>query len=141
MPLPRPDLMTSLILRTDFDDEGAWDSLRAAVDAAGEYPRATYVSDRRFAGAEVPAVLAEEAAADADDRIGDVFLADTTTMSDPERPLLAVDLSYKPGRTFRVPARWFPDVAAHLSVAQLTFADYAEAVDGSGTFRGFAEGR
>ncbi|MEU5216845.1 hypothetical protein AB0G79_11715 [Streptomyces sp. NPDC020807] len=141
MPLPRPDHLTSLILRTDFDDEGAWDAVCAVVEAGAEHPRATFVSDRRFAGAGVPAVLAEEAAADADDRVGDVFLADTTTMSDPERPLLAVDLSYKPGRTFRVPARWFPDVAAHLGVAQLTFADYADAADGSGTFRGFAEGR
>ncbi|WP_157856524.1 MULTISPECIES: DUF6924 domain-containing protein [Streptomyces] len=48
MSLPQPDDLTSLVLRTDFGDEGAWDLVRAAVDAAGEYSFATYVSDLRF---------------------------------------------------------------------------------------------
>ncbi|MER7112500.1 DUF6924 domain-containing protein [Streptomyces sp. NPDC000229] len=140
MPLPQPDDLTSLVLRTDFSDEGAWDAVRAALDAAGEYPLATYVSELRFAGVEVQALLDEEVAADEDDQIVYLFLADATTMNDPGHTLLAVDLSDEPGRTFRVPARWFPNISANLSIANMDFAEFADAADGSGTFRGFDEG-
>ncbi|MCM1974564.1 hypothetical protein [Streptomyces sp. G1] len=140
MPLPHPDDLTSLVLRTDFGDEGAWDVVRAVLDAAGEYPHATYVSDLCFADVDVQALVDEEAAAEEDDQIVYVFLADTTTMGDPGHPVLAVDLSDEPGRTFRVPVQWFPDVAANLSIANMDFADFADAADGSGTFRGFEGG-
>ncbi|MFE5510467.1 DUF6924 domain-containing protein [Streptomyces sp. NPDC056529] len=139
MPLPQPDDLTSLVLRTDFGDEGAWDSVRIALDAADEYPHATYVSELRFADAGVQALMAEEAAADEDEQIVHMFLADATTMKDPGHPLLAVDLSDEPGRTFRVPARWFPDISANLSISNMDFAEFADAADESGTFRGFDE--
>jgi hypothetical protein len=137
VPLPQPDDLTSLVLRTDFGDEEAWDAVRAALDAAGEYPHATCVSELRFAGLGVQAVMAEEAAAGEDEQIFSLFLADAATMKDSGHPLLAVDLSDEPGRTFRVPARWFPDISANLSIANMDFAEFADAADGSGTFRGF----
>ncbi|MFB6510884.1 DUF6924 domain-containing protein [Streptomyces virginiae] len=140
MPLPQPDDLTSLVLRTDFGDEGAWDALRAALDASGEYPHATYVSELRFTGVGVQVLVDEEAAADEDEQIVYLFLADAATMEDPGHPLLAVDLSDEPGRTFRVPTRWFPDISANLSIANMDFAEFADAADGSGTFRGFDEG-
>ncbi|WP_051813651.1 hypothetical protein [Kitasatospora sp. MBT63] len=140
MPLPQPDDLTSLVLRTDFGDEGSWDALRAALDGADEYPHATCVGEPRFAGVDVQALMAEEAAADEDEQIVHLFLADAATMNEPGHPLLAVDLSDEPGRTFRVPARWFPDVSANLSIANMDFADFADAADASGTFRGFDEG-
>ncbi|MFE5941985.1 DUF6924 domain-containing protein [Streptomyces sp. NPDC056480] len=140
MPLPQPDDLTSLVLRADFGDDGAWGAVRAALDAAGDHPHATYVSEPRFAGVGVQDLVAEEAAADEDDQIVYVFLADEARMKDPGHTLLAVDLSDEPGRTFRVPARWFPDISANLSIANVDFADFADAADGSGTFRGFDEG-
>ncbi|MFI6985263.1 DUF6924 domain-containing protein [Embleya sp. NPDC050154] len=140
MPLPLPDDLTSLVLRTDFGDEGAWNAVRVALDAVDEYPHATCVSDRRFADVGVQVLLDEEAAAEDDDRIFHLFVADTTTMEDPVHPFLAVDLSDQPGRTFRVPVRWIPDVSANLSIGNMDFAEFAEAADGSGTFRGFDEG-
>ncbi|MEU7071755.1 hypothetical protein AB0B30_06305 [Streptomyces narbonensis] len=140
MPLPQPDDLTSLVLRTDFGDDGAWDAVRAALDAADEYPHATYVSEPRFAGVGIQALMEEEAAADEDDQIIHVFVADAATMKDADHSLLAVDLSDEPGRTFRLPAQWFPDVSANLSIANMDFADFADTVDGSGTFRGFDEG-
>jgi hypothetical protein len=142
MPLPYPDDLTSLVLRTDFGDDEAWDVFRTALDAADDHVHATYVSDPRFAGASVQDLVDEEAAAEEDDQIVHVFLADAQAMGDPAHPLLlAVDLSDdEPGRTFRLPARWFPDVSANLSIANMGFADFADATDGTGTFRGFGEG-
>nr|WP_089013655.1 hypothetical protein [Micromonospora inositola] len=58
-------------------------------------------------------------------------------MADDEHPLLAVDLYDEPGRTFRVPPRWYAEVSANMSIANMDFADFADAADESGTFRGF----
>lgn len=140
MSLPQPDDLTSLVLRTDFDDEGAWDAVRAALDAADVYPHATYVSEVRLAGVGIQTLVDDEAGADEGDQNTYVFLADAVTMRDPDHSLLAVDLSDEPGRTFRVPARWFPDVSANLSIANMDFAEFADAADGTGTFRGFDVG-
>ncbi|MEU6814617.1 hypothetical protein [Streptomyces sp. NPDC046860] len=140
MPLPQPDDLTSLVLRTDFGDEAAWSAVKAALDAAGDHLHATYVSEPRFADVGVQALLDEEAAADEDEQIVHMFLADAATMKSPGHPLLAVDLSDEPGRTFRVPVRWFPDISANLSIANMDFAEFADAADASGTFRGFDEG-
>ncbi|MER5486196.1 hypothetical protein ABT024_23710 [Streptomyces sp. NPDC002812] len=140
MPLPKPGDLTSLVLRTHFGDEAAWDVLRSAIDGACEYSGATYVSDHRFAGAEVRALVDQEVAAEEDKRIGHAFLADATAMADPVHLRLAVDLWAEPGRTFRVPVRWFPDVSANLSLSNMDFAEVADLADGSGVFRGFGSG-
>ncbi|MCX5402555.1 hypothetical protein OHA37_01480 [Streptomyces sp. NBC_00335] len=137
MPLPQPHDLTSLVLRTHFGDEGAWDALRAAVEGADEWSHATHVSDLRFAQADVRALVDEAAAAEEQVGITHLFLADATAMDDPVHPLLAVDLWIEPGRTFRVPVRWFPAVSANLSLSNMDFAEYADLADGSGTFRGF----
>ncbi|PTH86856.1 hypothetical protein C9J60_21920 [Streptomyces sp. A244] len=140
MPLPQPHDLTTLVLRTDFGDDAAWEALCAALDGADEHPCATRVSDPRFAGAGVRALLAEESAAAEDERICEVFLADATALAGPEHPLLAVDLFTEPGRTFRVPVRRYPEMSANLSIANMDFAEYADAADASGTFRGFGDG-
>ncbi|MET9681895.1 DUF6924 domain-containing protein [Streptomyces coeruleorubidus] len=139
MPLPQPDDLTTVVLRTDFSDDAAWDALCAALDDTDPDPCATRVSDPRFAGVGIEALLAEESAAEEDERICEVFLADATALADPEHRLLAVDLFSEPGRTFRVPVRRYPGVSANLSIANLSFADYADAADASGTFRGFGD--
>jgi hypothetical protein len=135
MPLPRPADLTSLVLRTDFTDPAAWHALGAAIDAADEYLTATCVSDRRFDGADPRALVAENAGAEDAEKVPEVFLADATTLSDPSFPLLAVDLSGEPGRSFRVRAEWFPGLAAGLGVPDGGFAARARLVDASGVLR------
>nr|WP_146752941.1 hypothetical protein [Micromonospora saelicesensis] len=76
-------------------------------------------------------------AASHEDRLTYLFLADATTMADVERPLLALDLAEEPGRTFRVPPRWYADVSANLTIANMDFAEFANAIDRSDTYRGF----
>jgi hypothetical protein len=41
---------------------------------------------------------------------------------------------------FRVPVRWYPGLSADPGIANRGFADYAEAADASGTFRGSGDG-
>ncbi|MBY8881893.1 DUF6924 domain-containing protein [Actinacidiphila acidipaludis] len=132
MPLPAPKDLTSTILRTDFRDEAAWSAVRAAIAAADGSPHATYVSDPRFTDVSIQALIDEEDAADEDDKLTYVFLADAITMTDASSPLLAVDLYDEPGRTFRVPADRYAEISANLSIANSDFADFADEADASG---------
>ncbi|MGW3358617.1 DUF6924 domain-containing protein [Streptomyces bungoensis] len=138
MALPGGDGEFSLVLRTDFSDDAAWSAVCAELEAAEEYSIAVLEDDPRFSGATVEALLDEEAAAAEADKVFYVFLADAFTMTDPEHRLLAVDLADEPGRTFRVPPRWFPDISVNLGLANVDFAEFADEVDGSGTYRGLS---
>jgi hypothetical protein len=140
MSLPQPDDLTSLVLRIDFSDDAAWEALQAAIDGTNEYRQATYVSDPAYAGVTVQALVNADATADDEDKLTYLFLADAVTMADEERALLAVDLYDDPGRTFRVPPRWYADVSANLCIANMDFVDFSDAVDASGTYRGFDDG-
>jgi hypothetical protein len=135
--LPSPDDLTSLVLRTDFSDDAAWDELRAVLRSEGAHRSATYVSDPAYAGATIQALVEADAAADEDDRLTYLFLADDIAINDDDHLLLAVDLAEEPGRTFRVQPAAFTDVSANLAIANMDFADFADAAEDSGTFRGF----
>ncbi|MEE6258144.1 DUF6924 domain-containing protein [Plantactinospora sonchi] len=137
--LPQPDDLTSLLLRTDFRDDAAWDEVVTAVNGQEEYPHATCVSDPAYAEVSVQRLVEIDTAAGDDAALTYLFLADATTMTDDERPLLAVDLYDEPGRTFRVPPQWFAEISANLCIANLDFADFADDVDASGTYRGLGE--
>ncbi|GAB3905050.1 DUF6924 domain-containing protein [Kibdelosporangium lantanae] len=139
MSLPQPDDLTSLVVRTDFSSDVAWEAVRAAVDSCDEYPQATYVSDRTYAGATVSALVDVDAAAAEEHKVAYLFLADEVTMAHTEHPLLAVDLYDEPGRTFRVPPLYFADISANLSISNMDFADFADAVDAAGVYRGFGK--
>ena len=135
-PLPEPADLASLVMRTDFTDDMAWEALKAALEASHS-GGATYVCDPAYAGVSVQTLVAADAAAADEEKLTYLFLADATTMTGDERSLLAVDLYEEPGRTFRLPPRWYGDVSANLSIANMDFADFADAADESGTFRGF----
>lgn len=138
MVLPQPEDLTSLVLRVDFTDDVAWEAIRAAITGAHEYLTATFVSDPVFADVSVEALVEAVAAASEDEKLTYVFIADAVAMVDEEHPLLVVDLFDEPGRSFRVPPRWFADVSANLAIANLDFEEFADATDGLSTFRGFA---
>jgi Domain of unknown function (DUF6924) len=133
--LPQPDDLTSLVIRTGMGDDRAWTALRTEVEACHEtgYRFATWISDPAFQGVTVDELVD----VDADRKVFYLFLADDFCLADVEHRMLAVDLNREPGRTFRVPPRWFADISANLSIANMDFAEFADAVDESGTHRGF----
>jgi hypothetical protein len=68
-----------------------------------------------------------------------VFLVDSVTMTDPEHPVLVVDLWEDPGRTFRVVPEQFSSVETTLSDSHVDFSDVADNASPDGVFRGFAD--
>jgi hypothetical protein len=67
------------------------------------------------------------------------FLADRIALTEPEQPVLVVDLYDEPGRIFRVISRQLWGVENNLSIANLDFSEFADNADPDGIFRGFPQ--
>ena len=137
-PLPKleENSFESLVLRTDFSDDAVWAALCEKMRAPqGDFRADLHcVSDPDFAGltAEGLTALAERS-----DYLGFAFLVDTTALVHPDSPILVVDLDAEPGRTFRVVPSEMWSVQNNLAIANMDFADFADAADADGIFRGF----
>jgi hypothetical protein len=127
-----------LVLRTDFSDESAWKSFCTALQNPDDEfsPELDFVSGLAFDGLtaqDLPSKLSE------DSTHTFAFIVDQETLAHSAHPVLVVDLSKKPVRTFRVIAAALGDVANNLSIANMDFEDFAKAADKDGVFRGFSQ--
>lgn len=123
----------SVLVRTWFGDDGAWDSLLAAVrtpSAEGFLATVTPVDDPALAGLDVDGLKQRQTS-------GAIvsFLADETTLTDPEQPILAVCVL--PGAADRLPFRVVPaalwSVENNINLGNMDWADFAR----DDVFRGF----
>ena len=132
---PTGDLQV-LLVRTDFGDDHAWEEIRAAaVSFHGPFQADVLpVDDRRFDGLTVErlAALVPEGQAPFY-----VFLVDREALGLPDRPVLVVNLFEPRGRSFRVVPAQLWSVQANLSLANMDWEEFADAVDDDGVFRGF----
>ena len=131
-----PETENSLVLRTDYSDDAAWERVREAISApVGDFRAyVTFVSDpglRDLTPAEILGRLPR------DFQHSFIFVVDDTTLRHAEHPLLVVDLFDERGRTFRVIPTEAWSVENNLSIANMGFDDFAESVDPDGVFRGF----
>ena len=134
---PIPKTEHSLLLRVDYADDAAWNALCAAIQQpVGEFRAyVTPVSDPAYDGATVAEIV--RLASDPDRRFA--FLADRIALADREHPLLVVDMGHEPGRTFRTIPSEAWSVENNLSIANMDFEEFAEAVEEDGVFRGFPQ--
>jgi hypothetical protein len=145
--LHNPNGGTSLLVRTDFNDDERWREIALAAmapEGSGmeDFPifevGLTCIDHRDNDGLTVDDLVA---------RIGYdppyyAFIADAVTMRHPEMAILVVDcgrtdFGHEPGRTFRVIPEQMQSVENNLSIANMDFRDFADAVDDDGVFRGF----
>jgi hypothetical protein len=144
-----PDL-GALLVRTDFTDDDAWDQARD--EATREYGPDGFrayvepVSDPQWAGATWESV--KDAAPVDDEGPCVLFIADGITFASPDHPILVVDLDEKilsvaefPEIADRTPFRCVPSelwgVENNLSISNMDWEEFADAVGGDGVFRGF----
>ncbi|MFD9323389.1 DUF6924 domain-containing protein [Streptomyces sp. NPDC060053] len=132
-----PCTLEALVVRTDFSEDGAWDSVREALfspNKDGFLANVALVDDRQY-----EALTLEQAL----DLIPTeyqhplVVLADSVTVASTERPLLVMDLRAERGHCVRVVAAELWSIENNLSDANMDFEEFADAVDGDGVFRGF----
>lgn len=134
-----PDTGNPVLLRTDFSDDAAWASLCKATQSPSAedfQAKIDCVSDRSFDGLAVKQVVSLTQGGSSHSF---AFMADRLTITDSERPILVVDLTHEPGRTFRVIPSQTWAVENNLSLANMDFSEFADNVDPDGVFRGFSK--
>jgi hypothetical protein len=128
----------ALVVRTDFSDESVWAQIQKEMEAPVARFRASlsFLSDPAFEGLTAGELTSLR-------RRGPyrtyLFAVDQETVSNPEHPILVVDLVDEPGRAFRVRPRETQSVENNLSICNMDLAEFAESVDVDGVFRGFPE--
>lgn len=134
-----PGTGNPVLLRTDFSDDAAWVALCKAARAPSEegfQANIDCVSDRSFDGLAVEQVVALAGNGSGHPL---AFVADRLTVTDPEQPVLVVDLAHESGRTFRVIPSQMWAVENNLSLANMEYAEFADNADPDGVFRGFSK--
>jgi hypothetical protein len=130
-----PTSENALLIRTDFSDQSAWQKLKAAVSEPGDpfIFNMEIVDDHAYSGATVEKVM-EALPEDYPHSI--IVVADVATISQPDYPLLVVDLLEERGRQFRAVAAQVASIDNNLSIANMGFEEFAGLVNESGVFRG-----
>lgn len=131
-----PESDDSLVLRTDFSDDAAWEEVRTAISVpVGDFQAyVELVDDREYEDMtvdELTSLVSEQS------NLTEIYVVDVLTIADPEHPVLVVDVCDEPGRTFRVIPTEMWCVENNLSVANMDWEDFAESLDENGVFRGF----
>ncbi|MFD8725539.1 DUF6924 domain-containing protein [Streptomyces sp. NPDC059629] len=138
--IPGRNEFDALVVRTDYDDDRAWQDVTAALLEPwgdGAYEACVhFVDDPAWADAPLDQILPVVCV---DENLSVVFLADRTTMRTEGHPLLAVttltreecldDEDYEQltefGTEFRTTPAGVHDVHANLSIGNLGFEEYA----------------
>jgi hypothetical protein len=133
-----PATEDSLVLRTDFSDDSAYQLLCAAIqEPVGDFKAyVEFISDPEFAGLaadQLPSTLSPGS------HRSFLFIIDLIAISRPDHPILVLDLFNEPGRTFRVIPSEMHSVENNLSIANMGFEEFADAAGADGVFRGFPE--
>ena len=128
--------LSSIVIRADFSDDAAWQTVRDAIAAPVGTFKANLipVEDRQYEGLtaeRLPTILPKNF------RHTFVFIVDRTTLVDREHPVLVVDVLERPGRAFRVIPSEMWSVQNNLKLANMDWEDFAESTDPDGVFRGF----
>ena len=127
-----------LVLRTDFSNQSAWERICAEIQKPVGVLRfranVEFLDDVEYAW-----ITKEQLLELIPENYSHSFivLVDQMAISHPDHPLLVVELYEKSGREFRaIPSR-VQSIENNLSIANMDFEEFAEAVDEDGLFRGF----
>ena len=135
----------SLLVRTWFRDDDAWQRLKAAVETPSDEGFLAYVSfvdDRRYEGMDAETLKAMTPQGTYGAIVS--FIVDEVTLTSEGRPILVVRvLPPQPGEEsqehwpFRVVASELWSVENNLNLANMFWSEFAHSADPDGVFRGF----
>jgi len=135
---PLPQSQAASVIRTDFSDQETWDAIGAAIlqlTEEGFGAQVEFVDDVAYRGATKEQLL--DLVPEGDERPFFLMIVDAVTVRSPEHLVLVVDLWREPGREFRAVPAAVQAIENNLSIANIDFAEFADAVDEDGIFRGF----
>jgi ectoine hydroxylase-related dioxygenase (phytanoyl-CoA dioxygenase family) len=129
----------SLLVRTDFSNEQAWQTVcelaQRPTVADGFTASLVCVSDQQCANV-APDVAAKQVHKDVGSAV--VFIADAQSMEAPEHTILCIDTRNANAASFRViPSElWGPE--NNLRLGNMDFDEFANEAQADGVFRGFS---
>jgi hypothetical protein len=132
-----PSTEASLLVRTDFTDDAAWEATKAATLAENEDGFRAYVhvvDDAALSGTTWQEL--RSAALALDHRGVVLFVADGPALVG-DHPIQVVDLSTSARPPFRCVARELWGIDNRVSDATMDWEDFADNVESDGTYRGF----
>lgn len=136
---PLPESSRALVIRTDFSSDAVWlqvrDLVAAPVGDMGFLADVEFVDDRVYEGASANELLS--LLVGGRPRRYFAIIADRTTMTAADHPLLILDAGDEPGRTFRAVPTSIQAIENNLSLANMDFHEFADSVDSDGIFRDF----
>jgi hypothetical protein len=143
-----PNTKNALILRTDFSDNSAWDSIRTAIEEpVGEFrfrAHVDFLSDPEYTDITLDDLLVLIPPSRDDLPLilpvpgyTFIFIVDQRAISEPEHPILVIDLSEERGRSFRAIPSAIQTIENNLSNANMDFDEFADFTDPDGIFRAF----
>lgn len=135
-----PKTPNPAVLLTDFRDDRQWSSIRNEIvrpSEEGFVAHVEFVADRAFEDIDPEQLLQL-----IPEGYGHTFImvVDRVTLSSPEHPVLVIDLSDEPGRSFRSIPGQIQGIENNLSIFNMSFDEFANAADDDGVFRGFEQG-
>ncbi|MDT0528617.1 hypothetical protein RM555_06370 [Micromonospora sp. DSM 115977] len=138
-----PDTHRVPVIRADFSDDALWAQLKEDISqdtGKGFRANVEFVEDPRLAGLDVPALVrAFPRTYPHEYKHAVVFVVDAVTVSSPEHPILAINLSEldAPTEPFRVVPKELHSIETNLLISNVDFSDFARAAHRSGgVYRG-----
>lgn len=133
-----PQTENALILRTDFSNQAIWEAIcREFQKPVGIFrfrANVDFLDDAEYVGITKQQLL-ELIPQNYNHTF--IIIADQTAISHPDHPLLIVDLYEGSGNEFRAIPSQIQGIENNLSIANMDFEEFAEAVDEDGIFRDF----
>jgi hypothetical protein len=135
--LSLPSSESSLLVRTDFSDDAAWQRVRSAalaesIDGVRAY--VTVIDEPAYDGASWEDV--HQAAMAGGEHAAVLFIADHSARGE-DHPIQVLDLSRESRAPFRCIARELWSVDNNLNIANMGWEEFADNTDADGVFRGF----
>jgi len=137
---PIPATENALVLRTDFSDQAAWDRICAAIRKPVSifrfHANVEFLDEPQYANITKDQLLK---LIPPNYNHSFIIVADQTAISQPDHPLLIIDLYERSGNEFRSIPSQIQGIENNLSIANMDFEEFSESIDEDGIFRGFPE--
>ena len=130
----------AVVIRTDFGNQQAWETICGLISAPVHdgnetfYAHVEFVENRKYRNFSIAELLE---AVPRDYKRSFLFVVDEDAVSSSDFAILVVDLDESSGRSFRAIPTQIQGIENNLSIANMGFEEFAEAVDKDGVFRGF----
>lgn len=135
---PIPETEQAPVLRTDFSNQAAWETIRAEISKPVGIFRfranVSFIDDIEYANISKDQILG---LIPPDYSHSFIVVVDQIAISPPEHPLLIIDLFELSGNTFRAIPSSIQGIENNLSIGNMDFEEFAQHADQNGVFRGF----